>query len=272
MTGEILAEEQYIRIKRCRNGLFMYNVNDQYVGQSLDHYGEFSEGEAELFRQFLKPGMIVLDVGANIGVHTVTFARLVKPDGAVIAFEPQRVVHQMLCGNIALNALDNVAALRMALGKQVGEILVPPMDYSKVNNFGGVELISSGRGEAVPLNTLDAFNTPNCHFIKIDVEGMEQDVIEGGLGLLARCKPILYVENDRREKSESLIGCLRKAGYLTYWHIPSLFNPRNYFGAADDMFPSVSSFNVLCVPQSSNIVIKGFIEVTPENAARRSVE
>jgi FkbM family methyltransferase len=267
MAGDVLAEEQYMRVKRCRNGLFMYNIHDKYVGGSLDRYGEFSEGEAGLFRQFIRPGMIVLDIGANIGAHTVTFAKLVRPNGCVIAFEPQRVVHQLLCGNIALNALENVASLRLALGRQNGEILVPPQDYSKPNNFGGVMLRTSGEGEMVPLQTLDSFNPPNCHFIKIDVEGMEQEVIEGGRGLLARCQPILYVENDRWEKSENLIACLHSLGYRTYWHLTKLFNPKNYFGSSENVFSDLFSFNVLCVPQSANIEVKELAEATLENAA-----
>jgi len=266
MTGEILAEERYIRIKRCRRGLFMYNVNDTYIGQSLDHYGEFSEGEAELFEQFIRPGMIVLDVGANIGAHTVAFAKMVSPGGCVIAFEPQRVIHQMLCGNITLNVLDNVAALQMALGRQNGNIVVPGLDYSKPNNFGGASLQSSGNGEPVPMQTLDTFNPPKCEFIKIDVEGMEQDVIEGGRALLARCKPILYVENDRWDKSEALVTSLRDIGYRVYWHPTKLTNPKNYFGARDDLFPGVCSYNILCMPESSAVAMKGFVEVTPENA------
>ena len=60
--------------------------------RSLDVYGEFSEGETEIFRQIVRPGDIVLEVGANIGVHTVFLAKAVSPGGGVIALEPQRLV------------------------------------------------------------------------------------------------------------------------------------------------------------------------------------
>src|ERR1700722_8284406 len=98
-----LAEQPPVRLKCCRHGPFMYNINDEYIGRALDIYGEFSELENTLFQSLIKPGMTVLDIGANIGVHTVNFAKAATPLGKVIAFEPQRIIYQMLCGNVALN-------------------------------------------------------------------------------------------------------------------------------------------------------------------------
>ena len=108
MTGqEPLLTVGFNRLKACRHGWMLYNVNDIYIGRSLDLYGEYSEGEIALFRQFLRPGDVVVEIGAHIGTHTVFFAKTVGPTGVVFAFEPQRVVHQTLCANIALNSLSN---------------------------------------------------------------------------------------------------------------------------------------------------------------------
>jgi tRNA A58 N-methylase Trm61 len=81
-----------------------------FIGRALDKYGEISRGEIIFLRQLIRPGMTLVEVGANIGVLTVPFARLVAHGGTVIAFEPQRIVFHMLCGNLALNALYNVLA------------------------------------------------------------------------------------------------------------------------------------------------------------------
>ena len=128
------------RLKRCRHGHFLYNVNDLYIGKSLDLYGEFSELELHLLGQWIRPGDVVLDVGANVGTHCVFFARQVGPAGRVLAFEPQRLTFQMLCANIALNDLTNVDCRQAAVGRTPGEILVPYLDPLRQQNFGGLAL------------------------------------------------------------------------------------------------------------------------------------
>ena len=111
-----LIDKGYIAVKKSRYGYMTYNKNDIYVGKSFDLYGEFSYLEAVLFEQIVKPQHIVLDVGANIGAFTLLFSQLVGVKGRVLAFEPQRIVHQMLCANVALNALMNVDVYHACVG------------------------------------------------------------------------------------------------------------------------------------------------------------
>jgi hypothetical protein len=85
-------------------------------------------------------------------------------------------------------------------------------------------------------------------FIKIDVEGMEQHVLTGARGVIARFKPVLYVENDRQGSSRALIEMVHALGYRAWWHIPPLFNPDNYYRNAHDLYPGICSFNMICVP------------------------
>ena len=106
-----LLRNGHLRIKRCRYGLMLFSANDVYIGRSLDLYGEFGESEVEVFRQLVRPGATVLDIGANIGAHTVALATIVGPQGRVVAIEPQRVIHQMLGANAALNALHHVGGV-----------------------------------------------------------------------------------------------------------------------------------------------------------------
>jgi FkbM family methyltransferase len=242
--------EPFNRLKQCRHGLLLYNIHDMYIGRSLDLYGEFSEGEIELFGQFLKPGMVAVEVGANIGAHTVFLAQAVGPPGQVLAFEPQRVVFQTLCANMALNSIPNVQAFHAAVGQAAGEIVVPVLDYRQEHNFGGLGLGGHAYGERVPLMTLDSLQLPACHLLKVDVEGMEQPVLEGARETIGRLKPILYVENDRRDKAASLIRYIDGLDYHMYWHSPPLFNPNNHAGNAQNVFGSIVSINMLCCPKS----------------------
>jgi hypothetical protein len=67
----------------------LYPVTAAYIGRSFDLYGEYSEGEARLFARLVGPGMVAVDVGANIGAYTLVFSRLVGPSGLVVAIEAQ---------------------------------------------------------------------------------------------------------------------------------------------------------------------------------------
>ena len=158
------------RLKDCRHGRMLYNEHDIYLGRSLDLYGEFSEGECDVFRQLIQPGWTVLELGANIGSHTVFLAKRVGPSGRVVAFEPQRIVFQTLCANLALNSILNVECYQKAVGQQAGSLIVPPLDYTVDNNFGGLGLGTYTTGESVPLVAIDDLNLNACHFIKIDIE------------------------------------------------------------------------------------------------------
>jgi FkbM family methyltransferase len=176
-------------------------------------------------------------------------ARLVQPGGAIVAFEPQRAIFDILCANLRLNALGNVSAFRRAVGSATGAIRVPPLDYQRPDNFGGVAL-GGASGEEVQLVTIDSLGLPRLRLLKVDVEGMEQAVITGARATLARLKPAVYVENDRAEHSRALISQLFDIGYRLWWHITPLFNPNNFFGNARDIFGDVVSFNMIGFPRA----------------------
>ena len=91
-----------------RRGRFYVNLFDEFIGKSLRRYGEWAESELELLERYIKPGDVIVDIGANIGTHTVAFAQLVGPRGLVIAFEPQARIFQLLCANVVANDLGNV--------------------------------------------------------------------------------------------------------------------------------------------------------------------
>ena len=238
------------RMKRTRYGLMLYNPNDLYIGKSLDLYGEYSNGEVTLFRQLITAGSIVLNIGANIGHHTLFLAHTVGSGGTILAFEPQRILFQMLCANMALNGVMNSFCYNTAVGALAGTLTVPFLDYGVENNFGGLSLSpnDSRPGEQTGVLMVDSFNMPQCHFMKIDVEGMELDVLKGASETLKRCRPIIYVENDRKENSEALIEHLQSMGYILFWHCPPLFNANNYFRCDTNIFDRIVSINMLCMP------------------------
>lgn len=249
-----------VRLRYTRHGLVAFNANDYFMGRSLESYGEYSPGESELFAKVVTPGATALDIGANIGLHTLSLARVVGPQGAVIAIEPQRPMFQLLCANLALNGLDNVRAMEVAMGRKSGTAYLPRIDYNKVGNFGGIGL--RDEGEPVEVITLDSLKLSACHFIKIDVEGQEEAVIAGAAKTISRLQPVLYVENDRDKSSRVLIAAIKKLGYRLFWHLPPLFAPNNYYGNAENIFPTVVSINMLCLPANDKRSVAGLREVT----------
>lgn len=259
---EILSPEQHMRLKRCRHGPMLYNATDPHIGRSLDLYGEYSELESALFTLVLKPGMVAIDVGANIGCFTVIMARKVGPDGLIVAIEAQQTIFQTLCANVALNALANVQTIHAAAGAEAGSIIVPQINYFDAGYFGDVELGGYDEGEPVPVTVIDALLLEACHLIKIDVEGMEGAVIEGAKETIARFRPVLYLENDRKDKSKALVEQIMAADYRLFLHRPPLFNPDNFFGNTENVFGGMGSFNMICIPKSYDYQLDNLIEIT----------
>ncbi len=249
-------------LQMCRSGPMIYNKYDVYIGGSLQRYGEYSVCEQEVFAQVVNPGALVVEVGANIGAHTVDLSRLAGRDGEVHAFEPQRIVFQTLCANLALNQCTNVHARQAAVGETAGTITVPAMDPAVRNNFGGVSLRGVTDGETVALVTLDSLDLPACHLLKVDVEGMEVEVLKGAEQLVQTHRPIMYLENDRAERSEDLLTLVERLDYKAYWHVARLFNPANYYGDPEDIFPGVVSVNILCVPKETKMTVESLRPVT----------
>ncbi len=242
------------KLVRGRHGVFIANENDLYIGRALIQYGEFSEREWKLLRNYSRPGGIVAEVGANIGAHTVSLAQAVGADGRVCAVEPQPVLFQSLCANLALNCLLNVDAHNCGCGIGARDRSVPLIDYSAEGNFGGIDLREPDAGGSVrvPMRPLDELveRYPRVDLLKIDVEGMEKDVIASAARTIQKFRPVMYVENDRRENQAELISAIAALDYRMWWHLPLLYNPVNYFENALDLYPGVCSINMLCIHRS----------------------
>jgi FkbM family methyltransferase len=223
---------------------------DMYITRSLLELGEYSHDEVDLLKQIVKPGMTVIDIGANIGAIALPLAQACFP-GPLYAFEPQQRIFQLLCANLALNQIKNALTFPLALGASFGVGAVPPIDYDRPGNFGGVSL--STEGLLIRIETLDSFELPSCHLIKVDVEGMEAEALLGAAETITRCRPILYVENDRADKQQILIDLIETFGYNQYWHV-------SYLGS---IFPNEASFNMLCIPKESAVVVDGFEKINP---------
>lgn len=173
-----------------------------------------------LINQFTQPNTIAIDMGAHIGIHSLTMSRKVGPNGLVIAFEPQLKIYRELYQNLLLNQCDhNVISLRNA----VGEVeKMTEMNVGNPLNEGGCS-IGKG-GDLVYMVTLDSLNLNNVSLIKMDVETYELNVLKGARETLLRNKPVLIFEilggydldnctGEIKEKYDSIINFLTHLGY-----------------------------------------------------------
>lgn len=160
----------------------------------------------ELFPRHVKPGTTVIDAGAHIGTHTLALAKLAGPEGRVYAFEPQRKIYRELVYNMRLNGAANVVPLRVALGERAGVI---EMAQATPGNEGGTQ-VGLG-GDRAELRTLDSFGFRNVSFIKIDVEGFEDQVLDGARQTIQRNRPAILIEIQGGQRYESASAEMRAA-------------------------------------------------------------
>jgi FkbM family methyltransferase len=143
----------------------------------------------------LRPGAVLHDVGASIGFYTVLGARLVGPDGHVVAFEPHPLTAAEARANVAANALANVVMVPAAVSDAVGRATLTPVPSRPTASLGAPR----GRGAVtVATTTLDAFVAGRPALapdvVKIDVEGHELAVLAGMREILQRRRPTLVCE------------------------------------------------------------------------------
>lgn len=249
------------KTKDCRYGTFTFYENDEFVGRSLDLYGDFSEDENSAFRMILRPGDVVIEVGANIGAFTVPLARMVGDTGAVYAFEPQPENYRLLVRNADDNRV-RVYAAPYAVGASGGVTKIPRLADLGHFNFGAATI--GDTGSEITQVTLDDYlskATSKIKLIKLDCEGSELAVLQGAEALIARDRPFIYCENDRKEKSAALIGWLLDHGYRCYWHRSPLFIRQNFRNNQKNVFGSIVSLNMFCAPEESGAEVNRLEEV-----------
>ncbi len=216
---------------------FDYRMVDATTGYGVGYFLlENSSYEAQegsiamrllsLRRQHFGNGVVALDCGANIGVHTVEWAKGMTGWGFVIAIEAQERIYYALAGNISINNCFNVHVIHSAVGAQEGLLRIPVPNYLAPGSFGSLELRQSGANEfigqdidysepklaTIRLMTIDSLNLSRLDLIKIDVERMELDVLQGAKATIERFRPILIVEQLKASKDE-ITAVLASYGY-----------------------------------------------------------
>ena len=182
-------------------GKFVVNRHCDFQAEALVKTGRpHIENELQTLlaiTETLADGAVVVDAGANIGLVSIPLAKaLYDRHGVVLAFELQRMIYYALCAGAALNDLENLFTFPHGLGAQNQDLRISKLDYGVAQDFGAFSLLVQGqdRPEAIQIVTLDSMRLQRLDLLKIDVEGMELEVLSGGRNTIARNRPWCWIE------------------------------------------------------------------------------
>jgi FkbM family methyltransferase len=207
------------------------------VGCQLMENGCYDPREVSMLKdllnlkhQYYGDGVYAIDCGANIGVHSVEWSRIMKGWGDILAIEAQERIFYALAGNLALQNCFNARAVWGAVGRVRENIHIPEPDYRVPASYGSFELLqrvgTENIGQSIDYDrptstvrcfTIDSLALERVDLIKLDVEGMELEALEGSSETIDRCKPLLFIEAIKIDKAE-LKSFLDKRKYKTFPH------------------------------------------------------
>lgn len=193
------------------------------VGYQLLNTSSFDQEEVNFALQLLQTrrahfgaGVVAIDCGANVGVHTLEWAQFMHGWGEVIAFEAQERIFYALAGNITLNNCFNAKAIWAAVGAENGTIPVPVPNYFVPSSFGSLEIKKTTNTEFIgqqidyanekctvtQMLSIDGLGLKRLDFMKIDIEGMEMDALTGAEKSIVQFKPQLMIEKIKSSEND----------------------------------------------------------------------
>lgn len=190
-----------------------------YVNQKYEQHLSL-----EMFN-YIKEGDVVLDIGANIGIHAILMSNLVKDNGQVIAFEPLPKIYTQFEKSILKNNIQNIKINKYALGSEDEMLLIHVNNKSVASS----SILNNHKADTlekinIQVKKLDSLRLEKIDFIKLDVEGYEWNVFIGGNETIKKFKPTIIFEYSpeyfRSSGNESdgikMLGFLKENHYKIY--------------------------------------------------------
>jgi FkbM family methyltransferase len=226
------------------------------LGARLRTQGLTEPETREFFKELLRPGMVVLDIGAYLGQFSLVASRVMNGTGRILCLEPTPAVFEQLKRNIERNHCINVEPIHAAVSDHEGEatfyVHVGSNDQSSLHAAAVEEQVSY----RVPLTTVDALveraQLHALNLMKIDVEGHEISVLRGAENTIRRLRPAIVVEISRHQRTVGYSGADIKAflGERNYNSFRLQANGRiPYQPTPDEINEQISHFNVLALPR-----------------------
>jgi len=232
------------------SGKMLIYTDDPTIGRSLDLYGEYCQPEIELLKNLSNKTTWFVDIGANIGTHTIPMSYHVD---RVIAFEPDDANFDLLSKNVAgLCAIrKNVTATKMAIGDTLQEV-------NTQFDFGKTKIV---QGTGIKSAPLDILGLPKVDLVKIDVEGQELKVLVGMRNILITCKPDMLIEMQDETTYNETFDFLKSCNYNAYWFPVSTYSKNNQKNNTDDVFgPTHGVINWICTAYQLNTELEPVVD------------
>ncbi len=181
------------------NGLVCFINTKDLIGWKIFFTGEYERGTNRVLEQYVKDGDVVIEAGANMGSETLLLSRLTGK-GKVYGFEPNPYTFDRLKTNVSINELANVEVYDLAVGEKNGEISfnIYPKNFCNAGMSSKYMDTPLTRKITVNQQTLDSFveshNINKVDFLKMDIQGAEMDLLAGAATMIARFKPIIFLE------------------------------------------------------------------------------
>jgi len=194
------------------------------LGLTVSHYGTYEKSESKIMEEEIKVGNIVVDVGANIGLHTLNMARIVGNTGQVFAFEPDPSNFKILEKNVKVNNYQNIILEQKAVGDKHGRTTLYQSDHPGMHRIFPQTKQAKGQVQ-VELTSLDKYFIDSnlvdkINFIKIDVEGLEFSVLKGMKNILKNNKKIKMIfEFMPKNIMEACFAPIELLNYLTSYDL-----------------------------------------------------
>jgi FkbM family methyltransferase len=261
----MLTKDCIIFLKSKIEGLFLcfpktYKFFLQKIGRL--------ENEKEALLSLVQKGDIVLDVGANEGYLTQLFSNICGSKGKVHAFEPVLKTYKILNQRITLTFCKNVILNNTALGNKIDEIkiFIPDNDSAQASlkqHQQGSWINRNIKAEICNIITLDHYaeqkGIEKINFLKIDVEGAEFFVLEGGQNIIQSSNPVLYFEICSMWLGEfgvtpyQIIQKVKSYGYDMFYGIwNGIYLFENVEADVEALLTKTSSFNIICGKRSKH--------------------
>lgn len=192
--------------------LYLPQYETDYIQHWIVNYADFFEyDELEYLRDIIGQNKDILDIGANIGNHTIFFGKVLKAK-SIHSFEPVSEFYDILKRNVSLNRLDDIVTPHnVALGNESGKARIK---YFNPDELGSTQIEENNEGDMI-LQRLDDFEFDNIDFIKIDVETFEYNLLLGAKQTLAKHSPLIFIEIFD-ELYDKVNGLLNQIGYCMF--------------------------------------------------------